>query len=137
MEKSGELSNMVIEAFQEGLRQAGLDEEGFRLLIARKEEFCGILIGEIRSSIEAVTNERLRDILVRSSKLEEKFRKNPESAVVDAKNLMQDAASTGSSVRERQQRARLEALISYWASVLRIQTGGFVLGPRLDPCARK
>ena len=131
MEKPGEFSDTVVSAAEEALRQAGLDEEGLRLLSTRKEEFCGMLIEDMRSSIEAVTNERLRDILNRSIELEKINRENPEAVIEDIRRLMRDAASTGSSVRERKQRARLEALISYWASVIRIQTHEFILGPHL------
>ncbi len=138
MAKSEEFSGMVVDAAEEAFRQAGLDEEGLRLLLTRREEFRRILIGNIRSSIEGVTNEGLRTILNRSIELEKRKRENLGAAVVeDVKKLMRDAASTGSSVRERQQRERLDGLISYWASVLRIRTGDLVLGPGLDPFVPK
>jgi uncharacterized protein (UPF0335 family) len=128
-----EALDMMADAAQEALRQTGLDEESFRLLLTRKEEFCKMLIDDIRSSIEAVTNERLHDILSRSIELEKRSRKDPEAMVEEVKDLMRDAASAGSSVREREQREKLESLISYWASRLRIQTGELVLSPGLDP----
>jgi len=137
MRKSVESLDMIVDATQEALRQAGLNEESLCLLLTRREEFRRMLIQDIRSSIEAVTNERLRDIFERSRKLEESNRKNPlenpEAVIEDIRRLMQDATSVGSSVRERQQRMGLEGLISYWASILRIRTGELVLGPDLDP----
>lgn len=124
--------DMVVGAVQEALRQADLDEEDLRLLHTRKEEFSRMLIGDILSSIEAITNERLREIFDRSGKLEEESRQGRE-VVAEAKKLMQDAASAGKHVRERQQRDRLEALIAYWAAALRVRTEEFIVGPHLDP----